>query len=353
MIFNSWRVSNSKSTNRASNRSRGRTMRVWGVDAANTVAWMTANVRFFSGQIPLDQPCATNLCQLHNLFLERSPKLRVKCSRMPQILALSAALHGPPRGDDEGVSIESRSAAYLPALIPLEDEDKIYKSHHFSERANWLVPGKVMLGQYPGQVPADFPSDTQQGRDRIRDVVLGGGVTDLLSLQAELPPQTDEHQWSRSENAEVNGLFFNGFRAYRDDALAAVAEAEEVRLVNAKHGGGGQNKLAFHHFPIPDLSPVEKTALLGQLVEDLESLVMSDKVVFIHCWAGRGRTGLVAACLLGRLYPELSAEQSLTRVDTYYRTRGTVAVVKSVRVSPETEEQVDQVRAFFEQILGQ
>ena len=40
-----------------------------------------------------------------------------------------------------------------------------------------------MLGQYPGQVPADFPSDTQQGRDRIRDVVLGGGVTDLLSLQ--------------------------------------------------------------------------------------------------------------------------------------------------------------------------
>lgn len=74
-------------------------------------------------------------------------------------------------------------------------------------------------------------------------------------------------------------------------------------------------------------------------------------MLFIHCWAGRGRTGLIAACLLGKLYPEVGAEQALNRVDAYYRCRGTVAVGKTCRVSPETEEQEDQVRLFFEKVL--
>lgn len=75
------------------------------------------------------------------------------------------------------------------------------------------------------------------------------------------------------------------------------------------------------------------------------------QVLFIHCWAGKGRTGLIAACLLGKLYPDLGAEQALNRVDAYYRCRGTVAIGKTSRVSPETEEQEDQVRLFFEKVL--
>lgn len=75
------------------------------------------------------------------------------------------------------------------------------------------------------------------------------------------------------------------------------------------------------------------------------------QVLFIHCWAGRGRTGLIAACLLGKLYPNVTAEQSLTRVDVYYRTRGTVAIGKTSRISPETEGQEEQVRLFFETVL--
>ena len=46
-----------------------------------------------------------------------------------------------------------------------------------------LVPGKILLGKYPGQIPSDLPTDRQTARDRVREIVLRGGVTELLSLQ--------------------------------------------------------------------------------------------------------------------------------------------------------------------------
>ncbi|CAM9594319.1 unnamed protein product [Ectocarpus fasciculatus] len=301
-------------------------------------------------------------------------------------------------------------AGDLPKLVPIEDEDLVYKSHHFAERANWLVPGKVLLGKYPGQIPVDLTTGptVQIARDRVLDIVLRGGVTDLYCLQAELPPQDDESRWGPPADKDDNGVFFSGFRAYRGDAVAAVAaaaagaapasgsaatltsqvegepehsgnvavdvgadssegeeggtrdqgrrgtgeEGEEGAAAAVVPGARGKEGLAFHHFPIPDLSPAENTEILAGLVDELEALVRSGKVPFIHCWAGRGRTGLIASCLLGRLYPELSAEQSLNRVDRYYRTRGTVAIGKSSRVSPETPEQEEQVRLFFKQVLN-
>lgn len=46
-----------------------------------------------------------------------------------------------------------------------------------------LVPGRILLGKYPGQIPSDLPVDRQNARDRVREIVLRGGATDLLSLQ--------------------------------------------------------------------------------------------------------------------------------------------------------------------------
>ena len=50
----------------------------------------------------------------------------------------------------------------------------------------------------------------------------------------------------------------------------------------------------------------------------------------IHCFAGRGRTGLVAACLLGELYEQgMEAAEALERVSTYYRLRASFCVSAS------------------------
>ncbi|CAN0479828.1 unnamed protein product, partial [Ectocarpus sp. 8 AP-2014] len=233
----------------------------------------------------------------------------------------------------------ARTSAFdLPKLVPIEDEDLVYKNHHFAERANWLVPGKVLLGKYPGQIPADLATGptVQITRDRVLDIVLRGGVTDLYCLQAELPPQDDESQWGPPADKDDSGMFFSGFRAYRGDAVAAVAAAAaaahapasgsaatltmtsqvegdsdqngnvavNVGADNSEEEGGGvreeqgrgtgegaaevvlgargEKGLAFHHFPIPDLSPAENTEILAGLVDELEVLVRSGKVMHVH-----------------------------------------------------------------------
>merc|ERR1719152_951913 len=86
--------------------------------------------------------------------------------------------------------------------------------------------------------------------------------------------------------------------------------------------------------------PHETNAVYG-IVQKLAARVRNGEIVYVHCAYGRGRTGLVAASLLGALYPDMGAEEALARVDAYYQTRGE----SDGATSPETEPQRDQVRS--------
>jgi protein-tyrosine phosphatase len=100
------------------------------------------------------------------------------------------------------------------------------------------------------------------------------------------------------------------------------------------------------HFGIPDRSVAPSLEALDAAVFDLRRRVLNGDWLYLHCWGGRGRTGLVAACLLGALYKELvDAEEALDRVQTYYNLR-------EEGLSPETEEQKEQVRDWFRWIKG-
>jgi hypothetical protein len=50
--------------------------------------------------------------------------------------------------------------------------------------------------------------------------------------------------------------------------------------------------------------------------------------VYVHCWGGRGRAGLVAACFLQHAYG-VSGEEALQRVGRAYDTRGDTGVACS------------------------
>lgn len=68
------------------------------------------------------------------------------------------------------------------------------------------------------------------------------------------------------------------------------------------------------------------------------------------CVARSGRTGLIACCLLGRLYDELDAEEALERVGRYYQLRASFGAAASRAqdgMSPETLPQREQVREYF------
>ena len=70
----------------------------------------------------------------------------------------------------------------------------------------------------------------------------------------------------------------------------------------------------------------------------MKTRVLSDEVLCIHWLGSRGRTGIVAACLLGLLYDGMDADEALDRVQAYLATRA------PGNLSPETEPQRQQVR---------
>ena len=217
----------------------------------------------------------------------------------------------------------------LPRLLPLSDSAAIASTHFFSSTANWLVPGHVLCGRYPGSCPSR-PVGVDVARERMAQLRGKGGVSTFVCLQDELPAQ--DSAWPpegivgpQSNNAV--SLQTEPFLPYRHDAGA------DARFV---------------HFPIVDLSVAPSLERLDALVFDLASRVHGGEVCYIHCWGGRGRTGLVAACLLGALYREVGAEESLERVQAYCRLREP----ESRCLSPETEEQKRQVREWYEWVKG-
>tara|TARA_B110001452_G_scaffold182921_1_gene153655 strand:- start:1091 stop:1783 length:693 start_codon:yes stop_codon:yes gene_type:complete len=207
----------------------------------------------------------------------------------------------------------------LPALPRLDQPVELKRSHGFSAAANWLVPGHVLLGAIPNK-----------GRgstlDRVRAICESGCRT-FVSLQAELPPLDSDlpfPAWTSTSEREG--------RMYLVDARACCTEPQFVR------------------FPIDDLQPASSVEWLSETVADIANRVRKGETLYIHCFAGRGRTGLVAACLLGELYEGMEAAEALERVSTYYRLRASFCVSASRAqdgMSPETEPQRQQVRDFF------
>ena len=208
------------------------------------------------------------------------------------------------------LAARSRALTALPPL-PALDAAVLQDSHGVSAEQNWLVPGRVMLGRYPG-------SGRGQRVDAVVDALRTAGVTTFVCLQSELPVQ---------DAGETNPP---GFESYHAAAVNFDGPAP-----------------SFVHFGIPDREPAGDLAGLRTLVADLAARVRDGgECLFIHCWGGKGRTGLVAACLLGLLYESLGAEEALDRVQAYAETR-----TKPI-ASPETDPQRDQVRAFFAAVRG-
>ncbi|EFN52274.1 hypothetical protein CHLNCDRAFT_58960 [Chlorella variabilis] len=237
-------------------------------------------------------------------------------------------------------------AVPLPELAPLDEN---YESAcAFADFANWLVPGRVMLGRYPFVEPSRCRS-RDVGEEQLRRL-LKAGVTTFVCLQAEIP-----------EQGAMRICGVDGFVPYRApatllaSALSPPPSMEEVAALRTpeldrylpprRHRAAWQSRariqLDFCHFPIVDLSIPEADGLRLLLAELSQRLERGERL-YVHCWGGRGRAGLVGATLLAQLYG-LSADEALERVQRSFDTRQ-----DGGRRSPETDEQHAFVRAFVE-----
>ena len=255
---------------------------------------------------------------------------------------------------------DSKQLAYPSSTYKMETTGIKTRKNYSVQRGfcNWLLPRKIMIGQYPGMTPESNGPSLKECHGHIQNMVKDVKISMFCCLQTEVPSQDDDLGWGcvRScvqkelridDTADGDGLG----KVY----LEPLSLRREFPRPFTRYGPLVQSMtdspIIFLHNPIEDLSvPACNDALLyflSQLLKHLEK--NNDNVVYIHCWGGRGRAGLIGSCLASLLFPELSSKAILDWVQSGYDTRlGAKFMPEELKKSPQTEQQ----RWFVKEFVG-
>lgn len=207
---------------------------------------------------------------------------------------------------------------------------------------NWLIPNHVIIGQYPGCTPESYGPKQREVELHVNKMVCDANVRLFCSLQSEVPSQDDYDAW-KLVNGKMKlpvGGGIDDFPEYFSHYAPLVDSALTLNNI--------QENVSYIHAPIIDLNTPSSDSLLLLLSSILTNLEEDDKSIYIHCWGGRGRAGLVGSCLLSLLYPELDPDSCLEWVQRGYDTRdGAKSMPLGLRKSPQTSSQRDFVKRFI------
>ena len=149
----------------------------------------------------------------------------------------------------------------------------------------WVVQNKFLAGEYPRDLDGD------SSRKKI-DALIGAGVTAFIDL---------------TEKTE-------GLLPYEE-------------YLQAYQG------VSYQRFPIRDISVPRSKEVAVSILDAIDSHISQGRTVYVHCWGGVGRTGLIVGCWLTRNGGD--GKSALLRLRELWQ-----ECPKSVsRISPETREQ--------------
>jgi ribA/ribD-fused uncharacterized protein len=172
--------------------------------------------------------------------------------------------------------------------------------------SNWVIPGKLLVGAYPGD------RDPDKCLSKIKSLIEEKNVAVFVSLQTQ---------------NELSKLI----------PYQKVAQS----LTN--------RELKFYNFPIEDRSIASDQTVI-ECIGEILSILSENDVTYIHCLGGHGRTGTIVAILLGKMYG-LSADEALRLTSVYHITRWINNTPhkssKYIQKSPQTKCQIDQVRRLL------
>lgn len=216
----------------------------------------------------------------------------------------------------------------LPELLEVDGD--FPARHTFSGYANWLVPGYVMVGQYPYMHGKECKSHGE-GEARLEQI-LQAGVTVFVSTLTELPPQS---------KMPIGGR--DGFLPYKPAAdliAAGFSGPPPGEIVD-----GLRNPYLDKFIPprrreaseaYRAYKPIQPTYLdcrldtdmsqnsaddVAAVVETLDDTLKSGGKLYIHSTTGTGRAGVLAACLLVRTWG-VSPEEAMSRLQMARNLRG-------------------------------
>jgi hypothetical protein len=214
---------------------------------------------------------------------------------------------------------------------------------------NWILPGKVMVGQYPGQTPEVNGPSSAAVEKHLQTILLPSQAPIRLfcSLQSELPAQDDYESWDCK-----NGVVFlepESVRRRFPGPFTHYAPLIKDVLTAAQGDENDEEHVTFLHSPIGDLDIPESQEPFQMLLLELLTFLNEhdNTAIYIHCWGGRGRGGLVGACLLSLIYPTLDSPSILDWIQTGYASRlGHDQMPLALSRSPQTDAQQEFVRKF-------
>ncbi len=162
----------------------------------------------------------------------------------------------------------------------------------------WVVPGNLLAGEYPAR-------ETSVNAVRRLDALLGAGMQVFIDLTEpdELP-------------------------AY----MKLLTERAAAHAVAISH----------QRFPIVDLGLPTREQMIA-ILDCIDASIAAGRRVYVHCWGGIGRTGMVVACYLVRR--GLDAPHALDKITKGWCTSGRRG---SIPRSPETPAQMQFVLDWSE-----
>jgi ribA/ribD-fused uncharacterized protein len=180
-------------------------------------------------------------------------------------------------------------------------------------RSNWVIPNVLLASAYPG---AQDPVEHR----RILDDIMAAGVDCFISLQT-------------AEEAEK-------FRPY-DKALVGKSMFDPPRRCRYAWSPPYRRFILFSRLEIEDRGVTDDDE-----IEDLVSSVMlciaEKKVVLVHCYGGKGRTGTALVILLAKMYG-LDNTQALELTERLFAQREDKGKAASYKI-PQTRAQRAQVK---------
>jgi len=210
-----------------------------------------------------------------------------------------------------------------------------------------------MVGRYPHGTPLGSKTgrpSPAESKEHLRKVV-DAGISVFVMLQQEVPAQDQDAAWPPGDlvplaDEEKAKKYPEGFSRYFQDAKTVAEEMKKKEPV-------------FEHFPIPDFGVADMGDVIALLYDLRDRIRLDGDIVYLHCWGGRGRAGIVGACLYLMLRykdgasfdVEAAADEALAVVQRGYDTRAGEDGGGSK--SPETEEQRLFVRQFAAQLYAQ